>query len=68
MGFLTTFYLHRALHFALNELGLVMTAFPLAVLVIALFSGSLSEYIGTRCLACLSASTCALALFFMSQS
>jgi EmrB/QacA subfamily drug resistance transporter len=65
--FLTPFYLQRVLHYAPNTLGLVMTSFPLAVMVIAPFSGSLSDRVGTRPLACLGAATCALALLLMSH-
>jgi MFS family permease len=67
MVFLTPFYLQRLLHYTPNNVGLTMTAFPLAVMVIAPFSGSLSDRIGTRALACLGAAMCALGLFLMSQ-
>lgn len=67
MVFLTPFYLQRLLHYPPNNIGLTMTAFPLAVMVVAPFSGSLSDRIGTRPLAFLGAAICALALFLMSQ-
>jgi EmrB/QacA subfamily drug resistance transporter len=67
MVFLTPFYLQRVLHYAPNNVGLVMTAFPLAVMVVAPFSGAISDRIGTRVPACLGTALCALALFFMSQ-
>jgi MFS family permease len=67
MVFLTPFYLQRLLHYAPNNVGLTMTAFPLAVMVVAPFSGSLSDRVGTRALACSGAAICALALFLMSQ-
>jgi EmrB/QacA subfamily drug resistance transporter len=67
MVFLTPFYLQRLLHYAPNNVGLTMTAFPLAVMVVAPFSGSLSDRIGTRPLACFGAAMCAIALFLMSQ-
>lgn len=67
MVFLTPFYLQRLLHYPPNDIGLTMTAFPLVVMVVAPFSGSLSDRIGTRPLAFLGAAICALALFFMSQ-
>jgi len=67
MVFLTPFYLQRVLHYAPNNVGLIMTSSPLAVMVVAPFSGSLSDRMGTRTLACLGAGTCALSLFFMSQ-
>jgi EmrB/QacA subfamily drug resistance transporter len=65
--FLTPFYLQRLLHYAPNTVGLTMTVFPLAVMVVAPFSGSLSDRIGTGILACLGAAISALALFLMSQ-
>lgn len=67
MVFLTPFYLQRLLHYPPNNVGLTMTAFPLAVMVVAPFSGSLSDRIGTRTLACGGAAMCALGLFFMSR-
>ncbi|MCJ7664998.1 MAG: MFS transporter [Desulfobacterales bacterium] len=65
--FLTPFYLQRLLHYAPNTLGLTMTAFPLAVMVVAPFSGSLSDRLGTGILACLGAAISACALFLMSR-
>jgi EmrB/QacA subfamily drug resistance transporter len=65
--FITPFYLQRILHYAPNAVGLTMTAFPLAAMVVAPFSGSLSDHIGTGILACLGAAISAFALFFMSQ-
>lgn len=67
MVFLTPFYLQRVLHYAPHKVGLIMTSFPLAVMVVAPFSGFLSDRVGTRTLACLGAGTCALSLFLMSQ-
>ncbi|HHW19043.1 MAG TPA: MFS transporter [Firmicutes bacterium] len=67
MVFLTPFYLQRVLHYAPNKVGLIMTSFPLAVMVIAPFSGSLSDRVGTRILTCLGAGTSALSLFLMSR-
>jgi EmrB/QacA subfamily drug resistance transporter len=67
MVFLTPFYLQRVLHYTPNAVGLVMTSFPLAVMAVAPLSGSLSDRMGTRTLACLGAGTCALALFLMSR-
>jgi EmrB/QacA subfamily drug resistance transporter len=65
--FLTPFYLQRLLHYAPNAVGLTMTAFPLAVMAIAPFSGSLSDRMGTGILACLGAAISAFALLLMSQ-
>jgi len=66
MVFLTPFYLQRLLLYAPNEVGMVMSAFPLAVMAVAPLSGFLSDRIGTRTLACLGAAICALSLFLMS--
>jgi EmrB/QacA subfamily drug resistance transporter len=65
--FLTPFYLQRILHEAPNTVGLTMTAFPVAAMVVAPFSGVLSDRIGTGILASLGAATSAFALFLMSQ-
>jgi len=67
MVFLTPFYLQRVLHYPPNRVGLIMTSFPLAVMLVAPFSGSLSDRVGTRLLACLGAGISALALLLMSQ-
>jgi EmrB/QacA subfamily drug resistance transporter len=67
MVFLTPFYLQRVLHYGPNNVGLLMTSFPLAVMVVAPFSGYLSDRIGTRGLACLGAAISSLSLFLMSQ-
>jgi MFS family permease len=67
MVFLTPFYLQRVLHYTPKNIGLIMTSFPLAVMAVAPFSGSLSDRIGTRALACFGAAICALSLFLMSQ-
>jgi MFS family permease len=65
--FLTPFYLQRILHETPNTVGLTMTAFPLAAMVVAPFSGALSDRIGTGILAFLGAATSAFALFLMSR-
>ena len=67
MVFLTPFYLQRVLHYTPKNVGLIMTSFPLAVMAVAPFSGSLSDRIGTKALACFGAAICALSLFLMSQ-
>jgi EmrB/QacA subfamily drug resistance transporter len=67
MVFLTPFYLQRVLHYTPKDLGLIMTSFPLAVMAVAPFSGSLSDRIGTTIPTCLGATVCALSLFLMSQ-
>jgi EmrB/QacA subfamily drug resistance transporter len=67
MVFLTPFYLQRVLHYTPKNIGLIMTSFPLAVMAVAPFSGSLSDRIGTKALAFFGAAICALSLFLMSQ-
>ncbi|WP_455240606.1 MFS transporter [Methanothermobacter tenebrarum] len=66
MVFLTPFYMQRILHYPADKIGIVMTSFPLATMIVAPFSGYLSDKIGTRILASLGAGTCALALFLMA--
>lgn len=66
MVFLTPFYMQRILHYPADKIGLVMTSFPLATMMVAPFSGYLSDKIGTRMLASLGAGICALALFLMA--
>lgn len=65
--FLTPFYLQRVLHYGPGRVGLIMTAFPLAVMAVAPFSGSLSDRIGTTLLPVVGASTSALAVALMSM-
>jgi EmrB/QacA subfamily drug resistance transporter len=67
MVFLTPFYLQRVLHFDPVRVGLIMTSFPLAVMAVAPFSGTLSDRIGTSLLAFFGAGLCALSLFLMSR-
>ncbi len=67
MVFLTPFYLQKVLQYPANKVGLVMAAFPLATMVVAPFSGYLSDKIGTKALAALGTGICALSLFLMSE-
>ena len=64
--FLVPFYLQRVLHEGPSEVGVVMTAFPLAVLCVAPFSGAISDRVGTSLPAFVGASISALALFMMA--
>ena len=66
MVFLTPFYLQRVIHLAPDKIGLLMTCFPLMVMAVAPFSGSLSDRLGTRELAVTGASICAAALVAMA--
>lgn len=65
--FITPFYLQRVLHYASDEVGLLMTCFPLVMLIVAPFAGTLSDRIGSRFLSCAGAAICALSLLFLSQ-
>jgi EmrB/QacA subfamily drug resistance transporter len=67
MVFLTPFYLQRVLDYPPRDVGLIMTSFPLAVMVVAPLSGTLSDKIGTKAPACFGAGLCAISLFLMSQ-
>ncbi|MGQ9560421.1 MAG: MFS transporter [Candidatus Oleimicrobiaceae bacterium] len=64
--FLTPFYLQRVLCLTADKVGLVMTAAPLAVMMVAALSGSLSDRLGTRTLAFLGAATCSVAMGYMA--
>ncbi len=65
--FLTPFYLHRVLHYEPNRVGLIMTCFPLAVMVFGPISGWLSDRIGSRWLSSLGQLICCLAMLLMSR-
>ncbi|MCL5125102.1 MAG: MFS transporter [Deltaproteobacteria bacterium] len=65
MVFLTPFFLQRALHCSPAGVGKVMTAFPLAVIIIAPVSGALSDRPGTRLLSCIGGSISCIALALM---
>ena len=65
--FLTPFYLQQVMGYTPDRIGMVMVAFPLAVLLVAPVSGALSDRIGTRAPAALGAGVCALALFLMAR-
>jgi MFS family permease len=67
MVFLTPFLLQRALRCSPGEVGLIMTSFPLAIMLVAPFSGSLSDRIGTSLLAFIGSGVCAVSLLLMSR-
>lgn len=62
MVFLTPFFLQRVSQYPPNKIGLLMTAFPLTVMAVAPFSGTLSDRLGTRGLAAAGAAICSAAL------
>ncbi|MDI3543689.1 MAG: hypothetical protein PWP57_1294 [Candidatus Atribacteria bacterium] len=64
---LTPSYFNRVLQYEQNEVGLLLTIFPLTTLVVAPFSGSLSDRISPRFLTSTGAALCALSLFSLSK-
>jgi EmrB/QacA subfamily drug resistance transporter len=64
--FLTPFYLHRVLAFPPGRVGIIMTAFPLAVMVVGPLSGWLSDRIGSRLLSCAGSLVCAGAMVLLA--
>ena len=64
--FLTPFYLQRVIHLSPDQIGLLMTCSPLAVMAVAPLSGSLSDRLGTRELAVAGSSLCTAALVAMA--
>ena len=65
--FLTPFYLHRVLHYEPNRVGLILTCFPLAVMVVGPLSGWLSDRVGSRWLSCLGQLISASAMLLLSR-
>ncbi len=65
--FLTPFYLTVVLGYHILNVGLVMSASPIATLFVAPLSGSLSDRVGTRVLAASGMCVCALGLYLMSR-
>ncbi|UCC61082.1 MAG: MFS transporter, partial [Dehalococcoidia bacterium] len=64
--FLTPFYMVYALHYSILKVGLVMAAAPIATLVVAPLSGTLSDRFGTRVFAVCGMAISALGLYFLS--
>lgn len=60
--FLTPFYLRQYLNLGPHAVGLIMTCFPVIVLVVAPLAGALSDRVGTYGLALLGSGICAVAL------
>jgi len=64
---LTPSYLNRVLQYEQNEVGLLLTIFPLTTLAVAPLAGSLSDRISPRFLSFTGATLCALSLFSLSK-
>lgn len=62
MVFLIPFYLQQILHYSPEHMGLILTASPLVVLMLAPISGALSDRLGTHWLAFVGQSIVSLAL------
>lgn len=65
--FVMPFYLQKVLHLTANTTGLVLTAAPIIMMVLAPVSGSLSDRLGSRLLSFTGALICAAALYSMTQ-
>ncbi|WP_081361118.1 MFS transporter [Neomoorella thermoacetica] len=63
--FLLPFYLQQILNYTAGHTGLILTASPLVVLMLAPVSGALSDRLGTRWLAFTGQAIVSLALFLM---
>ncbi|MBC7325870.1 MAG: MFS transporter, partial [Moorella sp. (in: Bacteria)] len=66
MVFLIPFYLQQILNYSPRHTGLILTASPMVVLLLAPISGALSDRLGTRWLAFTGQAIVSLALFLMS--
>ncbi|MFO8009534.1 MAG: MFS transporter [Dehalococcoidia bacterium] len=66
MIFITPFFLKAVLGYSILKLGIVMVASPAAILIVAPFSGSLSDRIGSRPLTVTGMLVSALGLYLLS--
>jgi MFS family permease len=64
--FVMPFYLQKVLHLSATTTGLVLTAAPIIMMVMAPLSGALSDRFGSRSLSFLGAMICAAALYSMA--
>lgn len=65
--FIMPFYLQKVLHLSLGSIGLLLTISPVIMMMLAPFSGFLSDKVGSRYLAFTGSLVFALALYSMSQ-
>jgi MFS family permease len=66
-SFLLPFYLEELRGFSLVESGLLLTPLPIAIAIIAPFSGALADKIGSRWLAAIGLSIACIGLVLISQ-
>jgi len=66
-SFLLPFYLEELRGFSIVEAGLLLTPLPIAIAIIAPFSGALADKIGSRWLAATGLSIACIGLVFISQ-
>jgi EmrB/QacA subfamily drug resistance transporter len=64
--FVMPFYLQKVLHLSATTTGLVLTAAPIIMMVMAPLSGALSDRFGSRSLSFVGAMICAAALYSMA--
>lgn len=67
VSFMLPFYFEQLRGFSTEKAGLLLTPLPLTIAVIAPFSGSLADKIGTRWLAACGLTLAAIGLIFISQ-
>ena len=67
VSFMLPFYLEELRGFSVVESGLLLSPLPLAIALIAPFSGALADRIGTRWLAALGLGVACVGVFFLSQ-
>ncbi len=66
--FIMPFYLINLVNMPTNKVGLIMGSFPLMAALVAPFSGSISDKIGSRTLTSLGMSIIAVGIFMLSSS
>jgi EmrB/QacA subfamily drug resistance transporter len=67
VSFIMPFYLEELRSLPADQAGLLLTPFPLTIVVIAPFSGSLADRIGSRWLAATGLTMACIGLFLLSQ-
>jgi EmrB/QacA subfamily drug resistance transporter len=67
VGFLLPFYLEQLRGYSTTRAGLLLTPLPITIAIVAPFSGSLADRVGTRILAPLGLGIACVGLFLLSQ-